>query len=107
MSVSENIFRIMKDRQISQKEFSKLLGVPESTVSDWKRKDKAPSADRILEICAILNVSPYDILLDNSEEIDYIMVDSKTELGRMVLEYNSMNSFQRERLHGYMEGLHG
>lgn len=107
MSVSENIFRIMKDRQISQKEFSKLLGVPESTVSDWKRKDKAPSADRILEICAILNVSPYDILLDNLEEIDYIMVDSKTELGRMVLEYNSMNSFQRERLYGYLEGLRG
>lgn len=107
MSVSENIFRIMKERQISQKEFSKLLGVPESTVSDWKRKDKAPSADRILEICDILNVSPYDILLDNLEEIDYIMVDSKTELGRMVLEYNSMNSFQRERLYGYLEGLRG
>ena len=105
MSVSENIFRILNERRISQKQFAQMIGVPESTISDWKQKGKSPSADRIMDICRALEVDPYDILLDKSEQVDYIKVDRDTELGQLVLEYNSLSLRQRDRIKGYIDGL--
>ena len=107
MSISENIFRIMNERHISQKEFSQLIGVPESTISDWKRKGKTPNADKIMDICRSLEVTPYDILLDEHDRLEYITVEGETELGRLVLDYDSLNSHQKERLKGYLDGLLG
>lgn len=55
----------------------------------------------------MLEVSPYDILLDEFNQVDTITVDAKTELGHLVLEYNSLDARQKERLKGYIDGLRG
>ena len=105
MSISENIFRIMKERQISQKEFSQLIGVPESTISDWKRKGKTPNADKIMDICKALDANPYEILGQADNPVDTISVDLESDVGQLVLEYNSLNQNQRDRLKGYVDSL--
>ena len=105
MSISENIFRIMSERHISQKEFSQLIGVPESTISDWKRKGKTPNADKIMDICKALDANPYEILGQDDNTVDTISVDLESDVGRLVLEYNSMNQNQRDRLKGYIDSL--
>ena len=105
MSISENIFRIMSERHISQKEFSQLIGVPESTISDWKRKGKTPNADKIMDICKALDANPYEILGQDGNTVDTISVDLESDVGRLVLEYNSMNQNQRDRLKGYIDSL--
>ncbi len=105
MSISENIFRIMNERHISQKEFSKLIGVPESTISDWKRKGKTPNADKIMDICKVLDANPYEILEQDDNTVDTISVDLESDVGQLVLEYNSMNQNQRDRLKGYIDSL--
>ena len=107
MSISENIFRIMNERHISQKEFAKLIDVPESTISDWKRKGKTPNADKVMDICRALDVSPYDILLDKLEQTDYIVIDSQSELGQLVTVYNSLEMRRRDNLKGYIDALKG
>ena len=38
MTISENIFELLKRRGMSQKEFSERTGIAQSTISDWKRK---------------------------------------------------------------------
>ena len=107
MSISENIFRIMNERHISQKEFAKMIDVPESTISDWKRRRKTPNADKVMDICRALDVNPYDILLDKSQQPDYIVVDLHSELGQLVSDYNAMELRRRERLKGYLDALKG
>lgn len=62
MTIGENIFRLIKERGIKQKEFSILTGISESTICDWKRKATNPSSDKILIICEVLGVSPYELL---------------------------------------------
>ena len=105
MSISENIFRIMNERHFSQKEFSQLIGVPESTISDWKRKGKTPNADKIMDICKALDANPYEILEQDNNTVDTISVDLESDVGQLVLEYNSMNQNQRDRLKGYIDSL--
>ena len=62
MTITENIFRILEEKRISQKEFSAITGIPQSTICDWKKKGKSPNSDKIATICNALDVTPYEII---------------------------------------------
>ena len=60
MRISERIYKYLEERGMSQIEFAKKTGIPQSTISDWRRKSTNPSEDKIMIICEVLNVSPYE-----------------------------------------------
>ena len=64
MQISSKVFSILSDRGISQKEFSKMTGIAESTICDWKRKGFNPSAGKISIICKALGISPVELFQD-------------------------------------------
>ena len=43
MIISERVFKLLKEKNISQKEFSEATGIAQSTISDWKRKKTNPA----------------------------------------------------------------
>ena len=51
MTISERIFKILRDRNMSQNAFAKKAGLASSTISDWKNKKTNPSSDKIMDIC--------------------------------------------------------
>jgi transcriptional regulator with XRE-family HTH domain len=57
MGIGSRVCEILKERGITQKQFSKMTGIAESTISDWKRKGFNPSADKIGVICDALNIT--------------------------------------------------
>ena len=57
MIISERIFKILKDKNMSQNAFAKQVGLASSTISDWKTKKTNPSADKIMDICMVLEVT--------------------------------------------------
>ena len=57
MTISERIFKLMEEREITQMDFSKATGIAQSNISDWKRKKTNPSADKIMIICNVLKVT--------------------------------------------------
>ena len=69
MKISERIFKLMEDREVTQMEFSKATGIAQSTISDWKRKKTNPSADKIMIICNVLKVTPYELLQDTVQSV--------------------------------------
>ena len=82
MLISERIYQYMEERDISQKEFANRTGISQSTISDWKRKGTTPSADKIMIICEVLSISPYELLsgtenhkMKEYKELDYVIVD--------------------------------
>lgn len=104
MSISARIFEIMKERRMSQKEFAQRTGIPESTISDWKRKNNTPSADKIMDICETLQVSPYDLLGADIESGEMV-VNMESDLGAMVKVYKHLGKEQQNRVLGYAQGL--
>ena len=109
MTISEKIFAILEQKELSQKEFSEKTEISQSTISDWKRKRTNPSSDKILKICEVLQVSPYELLAEDdsvSSEItaDHNIVLNKNEI--ILLEYyRNFSSRQKDRLLGYLEAL--
>lgn len=108
MLISEKIFYLIGKNKLTQKEFSEQTGISQSTISDWKRKKTNPSADKILKICEVLKVTPYELLseADISKEgkIDCFLALDKEE--EFLLEgFRELHSRQKDRLIGYMTAL--
>ncbi len=110
MTVSERIFKIMEEKGISQIDFSRGTGIAQSVISDWKRKKTNPGSDKIMLICDVLGVSPYEVLQDTSirrkkRDNDYIIVNSGTEYYEFLVEIESLDERKKERLRGYLSAL--
>ena len=84
MLISERIFKILKDQNMSQNAFAKKARLAGSTISDWKTKKTNPSADKIMDICGALNVTPEQLL--TGKGIDEDDVEQKNEKVQYELE---------------------
>ena len=111
MTISERIFKRLQERGMSQKEFSDRTGIAQSSISDWKRKKTNPVSEKILIICDVLDVTPYELLGategegKRSNPSEVIVVEKGSETGRMLEEYLGMSEKYQERLLGYMHAL--
>ena len=105
---SENIFKLLEERGISQYELSKRTGIPTSTISDWKRKGNTPTADKVALVCKALQVSPEDIL-GYASETDYEVLSrviySDEPLWELIEMYDKMDKKDQTRLLKYFMAL--
>lgn len=85
-----------------------------STISDWKTKKTNPSADKIMDICIALEVTPEQLLTGKGIDEDYIeykpkKIKTESELSkadlRIIEDIRGMKDAQRKRLMKYMEAL--
>ena len=57
MSFSENLKKLRKSYEISQKAFARELNVSQSTVASWETGAREPSIETLLSLSAFFNVS--------------------------------------------------
>lgn len=112
MLISERIFQYMKEKKISQIEFSQKTGISQSTISDWKRKGTNPSADKIMIICEVLDVSPYALLQGTDHQnrkeyrtTDSLVIERNSEEFQLFEIYQNLDPASRHRLEGYAHAL--
>lgn len=99
---------------MSQNAFAKRVGLAGSTISDWKTKKTNPSADKIMDICDALNVTPEQLLTgrgideDFSEGVSWkgtpVQRFSKADI-RILEDIHGLKDMQRKRLMQYIEAL--
>ena len=112
MIISERIFKILEDKNISKNAFAKKVGLASSTVSDWNTKKTNPSADKIMVICDALGVTPEQLLTGKGIDEDYVerevcsdkVIISNEDI-RIIEDIHSLKTAQRDRLMKYMEAL--
>lgn len=118
MLISERIYQYLAEKGISQIEFAKRTGISQSTVSDWRRKGTNPSSDKILIICEVLEISPYELLsgTENKKlkeykqpkdysQLDYVMVDKNSKEYQLIESYKKLDEDDQARLEAYMKAL--
>ena len=95
--VKQNLSEKVKYKMISEKIFELIL-----------RKGTNPSADKILKICEVLKVTPYELLGENEIErkaVDLEMCAANTE-EKMILEgFRNLPDRKKERILGYLAAL--
>lgn len=111
MTISERILKVLKDRNMTQVEFAKQVGIATSTISEWKKKKTNPTADKIMDICSVLQITPEQLLtgkgIEDEEEIVAACPESRfTPYDIQLIEdYHGLKEEQQKRLMAYMEAL--
>ena len=98
MTISGKIFELIKEKGMTQKEFGRRTGIPQSTISDWKGKQLNPASDSPYELLGAAESSKYVIP-------DHVIVQKDTEEYVLIERYRKLGKDQRERLLGYMEAI--
>ncbi|WP_293977382.1 helix-turn-helix domain-containing protein [uncultured Clostridium sp.] len=108
IKVGNNIKRIRKQKNISQKDMAKKLNMPSSTYSNYENNNREPNAATLRKIADILNVDISDLLNLNSPENEssekYLSDDINTihviedliKLCEFNINFNKLSSDDRE-----------
>ena len=108
MTISERLFSIMREKNISMPELARMTGISRHTIYDWQKKNTNPGADKIMVICEALQISP-DVLLvgndrDTMSEYNYDLPGSDIDK-QIMNECQNLSNAQKRRLLAYMSML--
>ncbi len=109
MNIGERILCLIKEKGMTQKEFSEKTGIPQSTMSSWKSRGQTPGMDKLQIICDTLNVDPYYLIsgtkCENTQTVDYLRVDKHDKEYDLLIEYRALDDSMKNRLWGYLNAL--
>ena len=111
MTISERILKVLKVRNMTQAEFAKQVVIATSTISELKIRKTNPTADKIMDICNVLQITPEQLLTGKGiEDEENINVTSRESCFtpydiQLVQDYHGLKEEQQKRLMAYMEAL--
>lgn len=70
--LSENLYQLMKENNITQVELSEAIGVSQSTISNWLKEVKYPRISKVQELANYFNVPKSRITEDKNLQQDTI-----------------------------------
>ena len=108
MTISERLFLIMKEKNISMPELSRMTGISRHTIYDWQKKNTNPGSDKIMVICDALNISPEELLIGTGEDtkLAYETTVFADEIEMQIMrECQNLSDTQKRRLLAYISML--
>lgn len=105
MTISERLFSIMEEKEVTQYRLSKLTGISLQTINDWKKKNTNPGADKIMVICESLGITPEELLVGSKP--DYVVDTSSVSTDESLLleSYRQLPNGLQKRLIAYLTML--
>ena len=102
MKIYERIFARIEELHMSQMELSRRTGIATSTISDWRKKQINPQADKLVSICKALDMTLVELLCDeeNAEQTAYI--DYVAGENDIVELYRRSDAESRRRMISYL-----
>ena len=104
MNIYEKIFARLEEINMSQIELSRRTGIATSTISDWRKKQINPQADKLVAICKALDMSLVDLLCDEEDKknefsrADYVVGE------QFIIDSIKMSSGEmKRRVFSYLE----
>ena len=108
IKVGNNIKKIRKERNISQKDMAKRLSMPSSTYSNYENNNREPNAQTLKKIASILNVDISELLNIStsqnktsekylSDDINTIkVIENLIKLCQFKIDFNKLSSDDTE-----------
>ncbi len=107
------IFETMKEEKITQQQLANELGIGQSTVASWKKRDCPPPINYISQIADILGVSIDYLVTGSNNPIRYKLTSNEQMLIRLYrtaseenqrLIFNLALSLNDEHYHDEVDG---
>ena len=108
MTISERLFAVMKEKDISMPDLSRMTGISRHTIFDWQRRGTNPGADKIMVICEAIQIAPEELLMGNtaiSLSDKTTGIDTSSIEGQIVEVCQGFSDKQKRRLLAYASML--
>lgn len=69
MKIYEKIFARLEELHMSQTELSRRTGIATSTISDWRKKQINPQADKLVSICKALDMTLGNYFVTKNDQL--------------------------------------
>ena len=105
MKIYERIFARLEELCMTQTELSKRTGIAVSTISDWRKKQINPQADKLVPICKALDMSLTDLLCEETNSKRDRSVEYSFEENYMITCFRKSDIQMQRSLLRYFELL--
>ena len=110
MIISERIIKVLKERNMTQAEFAKQVGISTSTISEWKKRKTNPTVEKIMDICNVLQITPEQLLtgkgIDDDTDGQFKNDNAFSFQDKeIIMEYHELGNEQQKRLLAYLKTL--
>ena len=102
MKIYEKIFARLEELHMSQTELSRRTGIATSTISDWRKKQINPQADKLVSICKALDMTLVELLCDEENAEQTATNDYITDENYMIELYRRSDTESRRRMISYL-----
>ena len=102
MRIYEKIFARLEELHMSQTELSRRTGIATSTISDWRKKQINPQADKLVSICKALDMTLVELLCDEENAEQTATNDYITDENYMIELYRRSDTESRRRMISYL-----
>lgn len=102
MKIYEKIFAKLEELHMSQTELSKRTGIATSTISDWRKKQINPQADKLVSICMALDMTLVELLCEEESVGQNANNDYLTDENYMIELYRRSDTENRRRAISYL-----
>lgn len=105
MKIYEKIFARLEELHMSQTELSRRTGIATSTISDWRKKQINPQADKLVVICRALDLSLEELLCEKEDVSQTVSMEYLTDEHDLLTLFRQGDAKSRKRILRYFELL--
>ena len=102
MKIYERIFARLEELHMSQTKLSRRTGIATSTISDWRKKQINPQADKLVSICKALDMTLVELLCVEENEEQTATNDYASEENYMIELFRQSDTQSRRRIISYL-----
>lgn len=102
MKIYEKIFAKLEELHMSQMELSRKTGIATSTISDWRKKQINPQADKLVSICEALDMSLVELLCDEENAESTAINNYVADENYMIELFRQSDTESRQRMISYL-----
>ena len=102
MKIYEKIFARLEELHMSQTELSRRTGIATSTISDWRKKQINPQADKLVSICKALDMTIVELLCDEENAEQTAHIDYVLDENYIIELYRQSDTESRRRMISYL-----
>lgn len=77
MNIGEKLYKLRKDKNLSQEEVADILGVSRQTISKWETNGSLPDLDKVAPLCKLYEISADQLLTGKRENKNVSYNDNK------------------------------
>lgn len=63
-NLGERLFKLRRDKKLSQEEVAEKLNVTRQTISKWETDQSMPDFDKIVPLCKLYGITPDELFIE-------------------------------------------